>query len=269
MLTDFHSVIFATLLLAPLLGQAPAAAAAPSLEDDRLRLCIERAGADSTTALAEADRWLAEARGAGRSKPLQCLGQIYTVLLRWQAAEDAFLGAVQAAGDGDPLRPAQLYAQAGNAALAGGQPGRALAHFDAALARAAGLRPQDRGEIALDRARALVALARPGEARAALAEAQRDAPDQPLVWLLSATLSRREGDLAAAQRQIEVAAKLAPQDPEIGLEAGVIAMLDGREAAARQSWQSVQLTAPGSQAAQTAKGYLAQLGGGEPTSAGR
>lgn len=243
----------------PLFAQtAIEAPAGPTVEDDRLRLCLTRAAADSASALVEADRWLAESRGSARSKPLQCLGQVYTVLLRWQAAEDAFTAAADAAGPGDPVRLAALLAQAGNAALAGGQAGRALAHLDAALARSAP--GTARGEIALDRARALVALDRMEDAHLALVAAQRDAPDAPLVWLLSATLSRRQGDLPAAQRQIEVAASLDPNDPEIGLEAGVIAMLDGREAAARQSWRSVMLTSPGSKAAESARGYLAQLG---------
>lgn len=248
------------LLFLPLLAQAAVAGSPlPTVDDDRLRLCLTQATSDPTTALAEADGWLAGARGAARSKPLQCLGQVYTVLLRWPAAEQAFAESAAAIGNGDARRSAALLAQAGNAALAGGRAEAALAHFDRALASAAGTEATARGLIQLDRARALVALNRPGEAREALTAAQRDAPDQALVWLLSATLSRREGDLAAAQRQIEVAASLDPKDAEVGLEAGAIAMLDGREAAARQSWQSVLLTAPASKAAETAKAYLAQL----------
>ncbi|HUQ13265.1 MAG TPA: tetratricopeptide repeat protein [Novosphingobium sp.] len=242
----------------PLFAQVSAAIAAPTVEDDRLRLCVERAASDPATALAEAGAWVAESRGAGRSKPLQCLGHVYAVLVRWDAAEAAFAEAAQVAAPGDPLRLAALRGQAGNAALAGNKADRALAHFDAALAQPSG-EPAARGQLELDRARALVALERPEDAQAALVAAQRDAPDEPLVWLLSATLARRQGDLAAAQRMIEVAASLDPNDPEIGLEAGVIAVLDGRDAAARQSWQSVRLTAPGSKAAETAKAYLDQL----------
>ena len=180
------------------------------------------------------------------------------MLIRWDAAETAFAEAAQVAAAGDPVRLAALRGQAGNAALAGNHADRALAHFDAALVQPSG-DPAARGQLHLDRARALVALQRPDEAQLALVAAQRDAPDEPLVWLLSATLARRQGDLAAAQRMIEVAASLDPKDPDIGLEAGVIAVLDGRDAAARQTWQSVRLTAPGSPAAETAKAYLDQL----------
>ena len=99
-------------MFAPLLIQAateaPAAVAAPArsptkptVEDDRLLLCIERAGKDPATSLAEASAWVAAAKGAGRSKPLECLGQVYTVLLRWDAAEGAFAEAAQLAPTAD------------------------------------------------------------------------------------------------------------------------------------------------------------------------
>ncbi len=95
---------------------------------------------------------------------------------------------------------------------------------------------------------------------AALIEARTSSPDNPLAWLLSATLSRRQGKLGAAEAQILTAAGLKPTDPEIGLEAGVIAVLAGHDEAARKSWQSVVAAAPESAAAATANTYLAQLG---------
>jgi len=231
----------------------------PTVDDDRLRLCIENAGKDPATSLAQASAWVAENRGAGRSKPLECLGQVYTVLGKWDAAEGAFVEAAQVTASDDSKRRAALHAQAGNAALAGGHAQRALGHLDAALGVPGG-EPAARGQVAIDRGRALVALSRPEDAVEAFAAAQRDAPDEPLGWLLGATLARRRGDLAAAQRQIEVANSLAPQDPDTGLEAGVIAMLAGNEGAARKAWESTLAVAPGSKAAETAKGYLAQLG---------
>jgi tetratricopeptide (TPR) repeat protein len=254
----------------PLFAQAATeiAAPAPTIEDDKLRLCIENAGKDPATSLAQASTWVAESRGAGRSKPLECLGQIYTVLGKWDAAEGAFAEAAQVTLITDARRRAALFAQAGNAALAGDKADRALAHLDAALGVPGG-EAQARGQIELDRGRALVALDRQAEAVAAFAAAQRDAPDEPLAWLLGATLARRRGDLVAAQRQIEVAGSLAPKDPEIGLEAGVIAMLAGDEAAARKAWESTLAVAPGSKPAQTAQAYLAELGPAPARSEGR
>jgi Flp pilus assembly protein TadD len=101
-------------------------------------------------------------------------------------------------------------------------------------------------------------------AAAALADARRDAPQSSDTWLLSATLSRRQGKLAEAQAEIETGAALAPADPAIGLEAGVIAALSGRDEAARQSFNSVISLAPQSPQAATARGYLAQLGEVQP-----
>ena len=243
--------------------------AVPTVEDDRLRMCVEQAASDPATALAEAGRWFAQARGSARSKPLQCLGHVHAVLLRWDAAEAAFAEAAAVAAAGDPLRLAAVLGQAGNAALAGDHPDRALIHFDAALKQPSGAAAA-RGQLQLDRARALVALDRADDAAAAFVAAQADAPDEPLVWLLSATFARRSEDLTAAQRLIEVAAKLAPSNsdlgPDIGLEAGVIALLGGRDAAARQSWQSVRLIAPASKAAGVARAYLDQLDPPRPDS---
>lgn len=251
----------------PLFAQAATEipSAVPTIEDDRLRLCVEQAASDPATALAEAGKWVAQSKGSARSKPLQCLGHVHAVLLRWDAAEAAFAHAAHVAAPGDPLRLAAVLGQAGNAALAGNQPERALVHFDAALKQPSG-EIAARGQLQLDRARALVALDRAADAKAAFAAAQADAPDEPLVWLLSATFARRSNDLTAAQRLIEVAAKLAPSDPEVGLEAGVIAVLDGREAAARQSWQSVRRLAPNSKAAEVARAYLDQLDPARPDS---
>ena len=255
----------------PLFAQAASEipAAVPTVEDDRLRMCVEQAASDPSTALAEADKWVSQARGSARSKPLQCLGHVHAVLLRWDAAEAAFAEAAAVAAVGDPLRLAAVLGQAGNAALAGDHPDRALVHFDAALKQPSG-GAAARGQLQLDRARALVALDRADDAAAAFVAAQADAPDEPLVWLLSATFARRSEDLTAAQRLIEVAAKLAPSNsdlgPDIGLEAGVIAVLGGRDAAARQSWQSVRLIAPTSKAAGVARAYLDQLDPPRPDS---
>jgi Flp pilus assembly protein TadD len=113
--------------------------------------------------------------------------------------------------------------------------------------------------VEADRARALVMLAREGEAEAVLAAARTFDAQNALAWLLSATLARRLGKLEEAQGFIETAAALSPNYPEVGLEAGVIAMLKGREAAAAASWRSIVALEPGSAAAETARGYLAQL----------
>tara|TARA_B100000378_G_scaffold126985_1_gene102499 strand:- start:464 stop:904 length:441 start_codon:yes stop_codon:yes gene_type:complete len=113
--------------------------------------------------------------------------------------------------------------------------------------------------VAVDRARALVALGRNEEAVAALSDARNSDPTHARAWLLSATLSRRLERLGEAREQIAQAATLSPQDPAVGLEAGVIAALSGREEEARRSFQSVLDVAPQSGEAARARSYLEQL----------
>ena len=250
----------------PKLKQAKAKAEVPR---GRLTQCLALIRSAPLEGLNTAEAWLAEAKGSARSEPGECKGLALTALGRWKEAAEVFA----IAHDDTPLSKLALRARrgamAGNAALAAGDTAAALTAFDAAHAEAR--RAKDTviaGGIALDQARALVALNRTEAAAAALAEARAVVPDTALTWLLSATLSRRQGKLSEAQAQIERAAALAPKDPEIGLEAGVIAVLGSRDGAARRSWQAVIALAPDSQTAKTARGYLDQLGP-EPQTEGR
>ncbi|BBC71232.1 conserved hypothetical protein [Altererythrobacter sp. B11] len=238
-----------------------AQAGLPTVEQDRLQLCLREARTDPATAIVTASTWLGEAYGVGRSLPQQCLGTAYVSLLRWQAAENAFLAARSALLESDHGGRARFAGMAGNAALAEGRYQAALDDFTLAQADAASSGDGAlSGGIAADRARALVGLGRTDDAAAALQQAREMAPQNGTAWLLSATLARRQGDLAAAQQHIETAAALMPGSAEVGLEAGVIAALAGDEEAARKSWQSVLATAPRAPEAQAARDYLAQLG---------
>ena len=82
----------------------------------------------------------------------------------------------------------------------------------------------------------------------------------PHAWLLSATLARRQDDLAGAQGFIEQAAALDPRDPAIGLEAGIVAALGGRDDAARKSFESVVAADASGPYGALARTYLQQLG---------
>ena len=246
--------------------QGPAAAGdAPPPPTSRLAGCLAEAASDPEGAVDVANGWLRETAGEGQVKAQLCLGTALSGTGDWSGAETAFLAGRDSAPAADHLSRAKLGAMAGNAALAENAAERALATLDTAANEArAAQNPLLGAEIAIDRARALVALHRENQAAAALADARAASPQNALGWLLSATLSRRMGHLPEAQAQIETAASLTPTDPEIGLEAGVIAMLAGHEAAARKSWQSVIATAPDSEAGEHARAYLAQLGP-EPT----
>lgn len=241
----------------------PAAAApAPDLPRARtpLQECMGAVNSDPHGAIDIAEAWLAQSKGAPTAPAQFCLGSAHAALDQWEEAETAFLAGRDAAAASDYRLKAQLGAMAGTTALARGEAARALAALDQAHADA--LAAPDAalgGDIQVDRSRALVALKREGDAASALAEARTANPGNSEAWLLSATLSRRQGKLAEAQTQIEQAVSIEPRDPAIGLEAGVIAVLSGRDAAARKSWESVVAAAPDSDAAKTAGGYLAQL----------
>jgi tetratricopeptide (TPR) repeat protein len=240
---------------------APEAESQPeTVPHSRLQACLDDATANAPDAVDQAEDWLEKTQGPARAEPEQCLGAAHVARGEWSEAEAAFLAGRDAAAESDHLLRAQLGGMAGDAALANGAPERALAALDTAHADATATgNVKLAGELALDRARALVALKRNEDAAKALAEARTSSPDNPLAWLLSATLSRRMGKLADAQAQITTAAQLDPRDPEIGLEAGLIAVLSGHDDAARKSWQSVVAMAPDSQAGATARGYIAQL----------
>ncbi|WEK45361.1 MAG: tetratricopeptide repeat protein [Candidatus Andeanibacterium colombiense] len=247
---------------APVESSVSSAALAPpqSAEQDRLTVCLKQTTDDPAGAAFSANGWILETSGAERSYARQCLGMAYTVQQKWQSAEDAFLAGRADTPADNPGRRARLAAMAGNSALADGRNDNALADLGMAAVDATGASDTILGgEIEIDRARALVALGKTGEAGAALEKARREAPQNSDAWLLSATLARRGGDLATAQSHIATAAGLDPTNPQIDLEAGVIAALGGKDDAARKSFQSVIQLWPGSPDADTAKTYLAQL----------
>ena len=253
---------------APPLPRAPleiprrkAEAKAEALPPSRLQQCLDLSRTAPVAAAVQARGWLDAAKGSARAEPGRCLGVALSAQEQWDDAMAAFLAARDASAANERVEIARLGGMAGNAALAAGKPDMALAALDRAHGDALGA-----GDAALaallsiDRARALVALGRDGDAAAALAEARSGAPAEAQGWLLSATLSRRQGKLGEAQTQIQQAATLAPLDPEVGLEAGVIAALGGRDEAARKSFTSVIHAAPGSDLARRAQQYLDQLG---------
>lgn len=246
-------------------AQAAVPAAPATLEDDRLLSCMTEARTDPAQAITTAIDWMDGLSGPAASLPQQCLGFAFMGLLRWQAAKDSFVIARDARLYDDYAERARLGAMAGNAALAGEANGQALVLFQTAQDDAVSADDTElAGQIASDKARALVGLQRMTDAASALEEARALAPQNAEIWLLSATLARRIDDLTAAQGWIETAVLLDPANPAIGLEAGVIAALGGFDDAARSSWLSVVQTAGGSPEAATARAYLQQLDGEVP-----
>lgn len=247
----------------------PAALPAPIAPLTPAAQCRKLLTGSPAEAQAYAENWLKPLKGSARAEPGECLGMALAAQGEWDEAEAAFAEARELTPASEPANRARLGGMAGNALLAAGKPEAALARLDQAHGEALGANNlRLAGEISIDRARALVALKRDGDAATALATARTNAADNGQGWLLSATLSRRQGKLADAQQQILMASQLMPLDPEVGLEAGVIAVLAGNDGAARRSWISVIKAAPDSETARTAQSYLDQLGP-DPAPSGR
>ncbi|PZU58017.1 MAG: hypothetical protein DI547_11400 [Sphingobium sp.] len=222
----------------------------------KFQACLDAGTGNPDEGARFAEAWRVD-HGGFRAR--ECLGFSLAKGERWTPATVAFEQAADEAERGGSVPDgARLWAQAGNAALAGGDPAKARAHFDAALAR--GL-PDGiaKGEVYLDRARALVALNQPQAARADMDRAIMQAPQDPLAWLLSATLARRMKDLPLARKHVAQAVKLSPDDASVALEEGNVAILSDQPDAARAAWDRAVKIAPDSVSGKAASANLAEL----------
>lgn len=244
------------LLLAAQAAGPAATLAAPDPTRSRYDHCLDSASRDPTAGESEAGRWQLD---GGGFLAAQCLGLAYANEDRFAAAAGAFDSAARAAEKAQDKRSANYWQQAGNAWLAAGDPGKARAALDAALAGGT-LTGLDLGEAHLDRARAAVASGDLAGARADLDHALAEAPGDPLAWLLSATLARRGGDLPRAHADIAQALALGGDDPAVPLEAGNIAAASGDADAAQAAWRQAARLHPETAPAQAAAALLAQFG---------
>lgn len=201
-------------------------------EPPRFSACMDLASSDPAAGVLNASRWRVD---GGGMLARQCLGVAYANQGKWSAAAAAFEEAAHEAEAAKDARAANYWAQSGNAWLAAGEPAKARQAIDAALA-GGGLTGLALGEAHLDRARALVAANDLEGARGDLDKALVDAKDDPLAWLLSATLARRQGDMPRARRDIAEALRLAGNDASVQLEAGNIAAAERDEAGAKAAW---------------------------------
>ncbi len=242
-------------LLLPLalaVAAAPALAAAPD-DAERYRQCLTLAHDNPAQAIEQATAW----RAAGGGVPARhCLALAYATKGDDAAAAAELAAAARAAEAAHDAHAADLWGQAGNAALLAKQGPVAIADFTSGIT-VAGTEPVRLAALLTDRARALVEANRTTEAKADLTRATALDPSSADGWLLLATLDRRLGDLPAAERAILEAARREPTDPDIALEAGNIAGAEGRLDLARTEWKKVVDQAPGSDAAAVAAKALA------------
>ncbi len=227
---------------------------APTLEQ-RYEACLDLATNAPDRAKAEATDWRLHGGGFFAR---QCLGMAYSNLQQWAPAADEFASAAEEAEVARDPRAAQYWAQAGNARLAGGDPAKARAALDAALA-AGTLSGLQLGEAQFDRARTLVALGDTASARVDMDRALENARADPLVWLASATLARRMSDVPRAKADIAEAYERSPDDAAVYLEIGNIAATAGDMSGARGAWQDAIRIAPKSAAAEQARAAIKQL----------
>lgn len=239
-------------MILPLLAlQAATATAAPTY--DPVAACRAAVRRDP----AAAERSARGALGTGAAGKA-CLGLALAAQAKWAEAAPAFADAARTAELSQDQRAADYWAQSGNAWLAAGDATKARGALDAALA-AGTLTGPDRGEAFLDRARALVAAGDPAAARTDMDEALKTAAEDPLAWLLSATLARRTGDLPRASADITRALALAGDDAQVQLEAGNIAAAGGDAAKAQAAWREAARLAPTAPAGRSAAQALSQF----------
>ncbi len=238
-----------------LLLAAASLSPAPAKGEERFAACLAMVDADPAKAIDEASTWQLAGGGV---LARQCLGLAFARQERWGPAMTAFEQAATEAERNRDGRSARLWVQAGNAALAATEAGKARTYLDTAIVSGQ-LAGAEKGEAHLDRARALVALRQPAQARTDLDEAIKLVPEDPLVWLLSATLARRTGNLELAEKHIDEAVKRAPDDAQVALEAGNIALTQGYEAAARAAWEGAVKLSPNGTAGKAAAAALKQL----------
>jgi tetratricopeptide (TPR) repeat protein len=217
--------------------------------------CTDQIRTSSSAAAEAANVWHAQGGGA---LARQCAALAYAAQDRWPEAALAFEQAARETNKGEEAAAAALWVQAGNARLAAGEAATAVANFDRGLVSGFLAGPAS-GEARLDRARANVLAGDLGAARTDLDEALKLVPQDPLAWLLSASLARRMGQFDRAQADIAEAAKRSPDDANVALEAGRIALAAGATAAARVAFEGAVKTQPGSEAARAAQAELDRL----------
>ncbi|MES3057242.1 hypothetical protein O6V14_16535 [Sphingomonas faeni] len=250
-----------TLLLAVAPIQGPSAKASvpqagpADVQEGRFRRCIALAGTDPAAAHAEAGRWRIS---GGRYFARECAGIAFAAEKNWPSAAGEFEDAAREAQIAKDTRSGNYWAQAGNAWLAAAQPAKARTALDSALT-AGTLTGLPLGEAQLDHARALVATGDLESARTDIDLALTNAADDPLAWLLSATLARREGNPVRAKKDIGEALKRSADDASVQLEAGNIAAMAGDETAAREAWGQAARLAPDTPVGRSAVTALRQF----------
>lgn len=217
------------------------------------RGCISVAQSQPDVAITRATGWIAQ---GGGNLAQHCLGLAQLGSGKFSKAGQAFGEAARLTLAPDPQAPvllnvpdpqgmaAELFGQSGNAWLLAGEPANAVAMLSSAV-DLLGDRPEARGQMLVDRARAYAEQKNYTAARADLLRAVQLLPAAPEAWLFLATAQRHLMDLDGADAAISRAAGLSPAAAAIQLELGAIRILQGREDDARAAWARAIATADG------------------------
>lgn len=221
----------------------------------RLLNCVRLAGSDPAAAIAEGARW---ALIDGGIEAELCLGVGYENSSNWGSAELAYMRAHGLAAASEDTRATAILANAGRMALRNGDAAAARERFGAVLADP-GLSDTVRGNVLIERAQAHVAQEDGDAAQTDLIAAQALLPNDSAVWLLSATLARRQGDFDTAGDFIDRALELDQTDPANLLEAGNIAIGLNAYEIAQQAWSRAAAADPDGPSGQAATRNLERL----------
>lgn len=242
----------------PAPAQPPAATAPgaydPSLDSKRYDGCVRAIEADPKQVETFAIEW--QALGGGLPAR-HCLALAQMRQGNNAAAASTLAKAAQAAEAQKSPMAADLWSQAGNAAMLAADMRGAVAHFSSGILAAGEFAPQRTANLLVDRARARTELGEMVAARADLDQALKLNAKDATAWLLSATLARRQSDLPRAKSDIGRASGIDSSNADILFEQGNIAGVGGDVAAARRYWEQAQKADPASDAAALARQALA------------
>lgn len=226
----------------------------PGLDRARYDGCVRAIPTDAQKAELFAVEW--HARGGGLpARHCEALAQLHQE--RFAAAAQTLGQAAEEAAKGKSALAADLYGQAGNAAFLASDLTGARIYFDRALELVGEFAPARRTALLVDRARVLTEQSDFTSARHDLDAALALAPKDPMVWMLSAALARRQGDISRASRDIAQASEFDSSNPDIMFEQGNVAAANGDRDGARRAWELVVKAAPGTPAADLAAKALA------------
>jgi tetratricopeptide (TPR) repeat protein len=215
--------------------------------------CLDMLEDDPQGARSLADSWGMQGGGEAAA---HCAALAMLTLGEAERAAEA-LERIAARSDAGLAARAAVFGQAGEAWTAAGRPQRAHAALTLALA----LVPVDAG-LLTERASALLALDRPGEALVDLDRAVGADSGLAEAWVMRASALRRLERLPAAAESIARALALDPLNVEALLERGIIRQVQGDATGARTDWERVVELAPDGAAADLAAQNLALIEAG-------